>query len=163
MALQTVETQIIRDDDRYVTVKVRGIASGAWSTNATIVQANTLFGANASVPIIPLSLTDIKFTVDTGGPGYVDLQWTANNGSQTNVSILSFATAATGEWNGFSIQNNANTPTGDVCLQVNGFAAGNGFSFILTFVKDQTFQYSNINYGAIAWANTMNAYNNPWS
>jgi hypothetical protein len=156
MANNTVEVQVIRDDDRYSVIKVRGLANATWSAQSVLLQANSLMGANTSIPIVPLSLTDIKFSVDVAPAGFVDIGWISN--INTNVSLFSFGSVTTGEWNGFSIQNNANTPPGDLYISINSLGIGNSFNFIMTFVKDQAYFLNGIPYGQIAWANTPNAY-----
>lgn len=166
MANNTVEVQTIRDDDRYTTIKITGVANAAWNIlgGQTLLQANSLFGANASQNVCPLSLTDVKFSMDVGGLGYIQFYWVSPN---TNVALFTFGQIGSATFDGISIQNNANVGSapggGDVGVIVSNLAAGNSFNFILTFVKDQTFMYANIPWGVMGWANTMNAYNDPWS
>lgn len=137
MANNVVETQIIRDDDQYVTIKVTGVANSAWNVNAgaILVQANTLFGANASQVFCPLSLTDVKFSMDVGSLGYIQFVWVST--VNVNTAIMTFGQIGSATFDGQSIFNNANTPSGDVGVVVSNLGSGNSFNFVLTFVKDK--------------------------
>src|SRR5579872_4403152 len=132
MANNTVEVQTIRDDDRYTTIKVTGVANSAWNINAgqTLLQANLLFGANASQNVCPLSLTDCKFSMDVGALGYVQFYWVSPN---TNTTIMTFGQIGSATFDGISIQNNANVGSvpggGDVGIIVSNLGSGNSFNF----------------------------------
>lgn len=142
MANNVVETQFIRDDDKYVTVKVTGVANQAWNAVGLLVQANSLFGANASQSFCPLTLTDIKFSMDVGSTGYVQFVWVST--VNVNTAIGTFGQIGSATFDGIAIPNNANTPSGDVGYTVNTLGAGNSFNFILTFAKDTQAILSNI-------------------
>lgn len=173
MANNAVEVQVLRDDDRYTTLKVTGVAGSAWTATGLLLQANTLFGANASQSFCPLSLTDVKFAVDAAPAGYVAFTW-AGQANSNNQTILSFGGAGgqAGVLSGQNMFNNANTPSGDVQYVVNNLGAGNTFNFILTFAKDQS-PLLGVGFNGnvalpflgnpVAWANTTNAYNVPWA
>jgi len=135
MANNAVEIQTIRDDDQYVTVKVTGVANAAWNAAGLLIQANTLFGANASQSFCPLSLTDIKFSMDVAGTGYVQFNWVST--VNTNVAIMTFGMIGSATFDGQSIFNNANTPSGDIGYTIKNLDSGNAFNFVLTFVKDK--------------------------
>jgi hypothetical protein len=159
MANNVVETQIIRDDDSYLTIKVTGVANAAWNVNAggVLVAANTLFGAVNTQSFCPLSLTDVKFSMDVGALGYIQFNWIST--VNTNVAIMTFGQIGSAVFDGISIFNNANTPSGDVGYVVSQLQAGNSFNFVLTFVKDKQQILANV--GGVTylgnpagWANT---------
>lgn len=163
MANNVVEIQTIRDDDQYVTVKVTGVAANAWNAVGVLVQANLLFGANASQSFCPLSLTDIKFSMDVSGTGYVQFNWIST--VNTNTAIMTFGMIGSATFDGQSIYNNANTPSGDIGFTVANLGAGNAFNFVLTFVKDKQpilgkDPLVNVTYlgNPAAWANTDSWY-----
>lgn len=136
MATNIVEVQTIRDDDQYTTIKVTGVAnSSGWNANGILVQANLLFGANASQTFCPLSLTDVKFSMDVAGLGYIQFTWVST--VNTNVTIMTFGQIGSATFDGQSIYNNANTPSGDIAYTVSNLGNGNSFNFVLTFVKDK--------------------------
>src|ERR1700675_4720401 len=110
MANNVVEVQVIRDDDRYVTIKVTGVANGiGFNSNSALagmlLRANTLFGANTS-QICPLSLTDIKFSMDMAATGYIQFLWVGP--ANVNTSIMAFSSIGSATFDGITIQNNAN-------------------------------------------------------
>lgn len=161
MAANTVEIQTIRDDDQYVTVKVTGVAANAWNVNngSVIIQANLLFGANASQSFCPLSLTDVKFSMDVGAIGYIQFYWVST--VNVNTAIMTFGQIGSATFDGQSIYNNANTPSGDIGVAVSNLLVGNSFNFVLTFVKDKQpilFKdpLANVTYlgNPAGWANT---------
>lgn len=159
MANSAVEVQTIRDDDSYVTIKVTGVAGGAWNNVGPLIQANLLFGANASQSFCPLSLTDVKFSMDVGALGYVQFNWVST--VNTNTTIMTFGQIGSATFDGLSIYNNANTPSGDVNCVVSNLGAGNSFNFVLTFAKDKQpllakDPLANVTYvgNPAAWANT---------
>jgi hypothetical protein len=165
MANNVVEIQTIRDDDQYVTVKVTGVAANGWNVNAgsTLIQANQLFGSNASQAFCPLSLTDVKFSMDVGALGYIQFHWVST--VNVNTTIMTFGQIGSATFDGLSIYNNANTPSGDVGVVVSNLGAGNSFNFVLTFVKDKQpilakDPLANVTYlgNPAGWANTDSWY-----
>lgn len=137
MANNVVEVQTIRDDDQYVTVKVTGVANAAWNVNAggLLIQSNLLFGANNAQAFCPLTLTDVKFSMDVGALGYIQFEWIST--VNVNTSIMTFGQIGSATFDGIAIYNNANTPSGDVGYVVSNLGSGNSFNFVLTFVKDK--------------------------
>lgn len=153
MTFNVIETQKLNDDDHTVIVKVTGVGNGAFNANAVFLTANTLFGANASMPYCRLSLTSIQYSIDAPPVGFVQLWWAGNTGSNVNSnSIFSFGVSNDGDMNGL-IGNPIANSTGDVGITVQGFQNSNTFNFILAFMKDN---FSSPGVGA--WSNGQNAY-----
>ena len=158
---QNVFTQILRDNEKGATIKVIGSYTGANSGNTIILQSNTLFGANNTKPCL-VGITSIQYIVGIG-TGALNLQWVST--VNANVTILNFgaSSSASPPYNGefhaaeaAYLTNNANTPTGDISLQVTNMAANDFFNFIITVQKEYT--GNGTSYGAGAWANVFSAY-----
>jgi hypothetical protein len=164
MLLNAPQVQIIDDNDHQTVVKITGVFSAATSSNTVVVQANTLYGANASLPcILTVNCWEYSSSLSNGS---IVLEWVST--ANQNTTILTAGRANDG---GFAriIENNANTPTGDVNLAILGAAGGDSFSLTVSFLKKfqgQTQKGSNylgavpsvVNFGANAWANTQVGY-----
>lgn len=154
MAFNVVETQKLNDDDHTAIVKVTAVANGAFNVNTIIIQANSLFGANASMPYNRLSVTSVQYSTDAPATGYVQLWWSGNTGSSNSASntIYSFGVSNDGELNGL-VGNPIANSTGDIGITVQGFLQSNTLNFIIAVMKDNF-----TNPGAGAWANGQSAY-----
>jgi hypothetical protein len=142
VANNSVEVQKLQDDDQYCTIKVTFVANGAQTISGILLQANTLLNANASQSFCPLSLTDMKYSLNFGGTAYVQFVWVST--VNVNTAICTFGQVDSGEWDGMSIWNNANTPSGDIGYSVSAAGAGNSFNFLLTFCKDKNAVLANV-------------------
>src|ERR1019366_1265995 len=92
------------------------------NSNAVIVQANSLTGANASKAYCPLSIQDIQYVV--GVTGSIILEWVSTVAANTPILVFGSPYNSTGVYTGeFNaartalITNNANTPSGDINLK----------------------------------------------
>src|SRR5438105_3338643 len=121
MVTSTVETQKIDDNDHSAMFKVTGVAGGAWSTNSVIIQANTLFGSNASMLYNRLSVTSVQYSIDAPSAGFVQLWWAGNTGTNVNSNaIYTFGVSNDGELNGL-VGNPIANSTGDMGITVQGY------------------------------------------
>jgi len=154
--------QVLRDNEQETSWKVVGSFASA-NTGNTVLQSNTLFGANAS-KICLVGITDIQYIVGVG-TGSVTLQWVSYVNS--NVTIMNFGASSVasppygGEFNAATasyLTNNANTPSGDINIQYNNMAANDFFNFVISVQKE--YVANSAGYGAGAWANVYSKYNN---
>ena len=152
MAFNIIETQKLVDDHKTLKLKLTGVGNAAWSGYYPIVIANQLAFANASsgIPHI-LSLVECQYSTDVAPSAYVQLYWVST--VNTNVAIFTFGTSDDGVLSGL-IGNNANTPNGDIGIQISGAGAGNTVNMILTFYKELQGLPGNVaHYGVGSWAN----------
>ena len=167
MLYNTPQTQILDDQDHQTVVKITGYYNAATNANTLVVQANSLFGANASLPCI-LGLNSIEYSTSINN-GFVALEWVST--ANQNTTITSAGRFNDGAFARY-IPNNANTPTGDENLVTQGLAPGDSYTLIVSFLKEyqgQNLRNNNylgpvantVNYGAGAWANAVAAYRNP--
>lgn len=172
--LNAPQVQIIDDQDHQIVVKITGYYTAACTANTLVVQANTLFGANASLPCI-LGVNSWEYSSSLAN-GFISFEWVSNGNTNTTIMTCGrFNDGAIARY----IPNNANTPTGDVNMWTANAQAGDSFSITISFLKEydgQTLRMplvsGNVNtylgnanvisaYGAGAWANAQAAYRNP--
>ena len=152
----TVTSTVLYDDANRCKVLVTGwFLGGANTSNVTIVKANTLFGANASLPCI-LDVLCVKGVSSYNvTPGSTTLNFQFASKVNTNVDFMIVGGAGGQVQMDGLIPNFANTPSGDINLWIDGLASGDSFSMIIDLAKNNLGVTSNgiPNYGAGAWAN----------
>jgi hypothetical protein len=168
MLLNVPQVQLIDDNDHQAVVKITGFFNAATSTNGVVVQANTLYGANASLPCI-LAVNAWEYSTSLSN-GSIALEWVST--ANQNTTIMSAGRFNDGAITRF-IPNNANTPTGDVNLVTANAQPGDSYSLTVSFMKCFMGQNStlpasnannylgvitNTNIGVGAWANTQKGY-----
>ena len=142
--MANVVTQIVTDNGTKAVVKVVVQYGAANTSNTVFLQANTLFGANASKAWCPTIITNIAYFIRSAG--IVNLEWVGS----TNGSIAVFTGNNSGQLSGLMAINNAVAPTGDLNLNQAGMVNGDAYNLIITLEKDSS-RYGNT---AGAWANT---------
>ena len=151
MSVNLPETQVLVDRDDKVVVKVGGWFNTATTTNTTILQANTLYGANASAPC-PLTITAVQLVTSLAN-GFVQLYYV---GPSSNVGTLYLGRSLSSTIEAYCVNpfsaNGTLTATvpGDIGLWVNGAASGDSYSLIIQLAKEK---------GTVGWANTFSPYN----
>lgn len=139
MAADVPVVQIIYDSFDQAIVKITAYYDAATASNTLVVQANSLYGANASSPKQPiLSASRIQFVADISG--YARLEW-VNASSNANNSVIyalgsSAADLACYVPNPF-LTSNASSPC-DISLTVVGAGNNDSFTLILTLNKDNS-------------------------
>ncbi len=147
-----VQSTVIYDGGNKTVLKVVGSFGAANTTNTTLLVSNTLYGANAAGGKICL-LNILKLYYHVSLAGRVSLEWISS--VNTNATILTFGGQSGGAFLEQAFNNNANTPTGDLNLNVQNAQANDVFDFVITFNKDTGV------YGAPyagAWANVNAGY-----
>jgi hypothetical protein len=155
----TPEVQIIYDDTWKAVVKVVGFFNAATNNSNTVVQANTLFGANTS-PNAHLPLLSIARVVYSSGlaNGYMQVQWVGKNGAANSDAVI-LGSRTSGDIpqyinNPLAASNIANTAlantTGDIQLVVTGAEPFDSYTLIMTVNKENQ---------AGGWANAYVGYN----
>ena len=152
MLTNAAEIQILQDTGNQVAVKVSGYFTSANTSNTKVIVANTLFGANASKTLNDLSLTGITWTGSITSNGVVSLQY--HSTVNTNTSIMNFTGSESFPLYQTYVRNNANTPSGDINLQMIGVGPNSAYTLIAYFNKEKGNQGPNSD----AWANTENGY-----
>jgi hypothetical protein len=154
MAVNVPEVLVLDDQDHYVTVKVIGFYNAATNANSVIVTANTLRGANTSLPCI-LSLTAATYTSSMNN-GFLAIEYVSS--VNANSKAITMGRFNDGIFNQY-IPNSANTPTGDINLLQQSLGSADAFTLVLTFVKEfQGTYWASPSRGAGAWANTQVGY-----
>jgi uncharacterized membrane protein len=172
--LNAPQVQIIDDQDHQTVVKITGCYTAACTANTLVVQSNTLFGANTSLPCI-LAVNSWEYSSSLAN-GFISFEWVSNG--NTNTTIMTCGRFNDGTIARY-IPNNANTPTGDVNMWTANAQPGDSFSITISFLKQyqgQTLTFPTVtgnvqtyignvasitNYGAGAWANAQAQYRNP--
>lgn len=150
----TPEVFILDDTDHQAVIKITGYYVSAQTANVKIVTANTLRGANTSLPCI-LSIGAMEYTSSINA-GYVAVQFIGNT---SNSNAFTVGRCNDGQWNRYVPNSGPALPTGDLNLQQVNCAANDSFTIILTLIKEfQGMYWAGSNYGAGAWANTQNGY-----
>lgn len=140
MAANAPVVQILNDDGQTVVVKVTGYYTSADTSNTKIVEPVTLLFANTS-QTCKVSLQRIQYASDVAN-GTVQLYW---EGSSSNTEIMNFGGGQGGSFDAY-IVNNAASPTGNVGLRTISLGAGDNYSFVLRFNKEQGYANAYINY-----------------
>ena len=122
-----ITTQILVDNAQKTVAKAVGIMTGATTSNTLFVGASTLFGANASKFFMPTIMTKLQYAVKCNGT--VQLEWSANGG--TNTVIQAFSGYQTGYFE-MPLMNNAVAANGDLNINVASLVAGETFDFTVT-------------------------------
>ena len=145
MSANSPEVQVLADGLQTAILKVTGYYTGAATGNVTILRANNLVWANTSKPAnaCVLTISKVQYTTDIAA-GTVQLYW---GGTNSNAAIYNFGTSVSGELNAY-VTNNANTPTGDLGLFVNGAGAGDSFNFVITINKEGGYANGYVEYNA---------------
>ena len=146
MAFQTIETITLLDTDRVAQFKITGVANAVWNTNATVIQANTLRFANASMPINRLTVTSVQYSTDAAANGFIGLYYVG----ATNTAIYNFGSSDDGAFDAYIPNTTGAGVTGDIGIIVQNFQPANTFNFIITVAKD-----NEADPGRGAWANAF--------
>jgi len=170
--------QILNDDDHQTIVLVSAYYNEALNANAVVVQANTCYGGNTSLPCI-MGVNCIEYSTSIAN-GWVTLEWVSS--TNQNTTIMTFGRNSSGTLDRY-IKNLANTPTGDLNINVVNMEANDAFTLIVSLLKEYQGQtlisnggsntaVNNVNYtyagttanvsnyGAGAWANAQAHYLN---
>lgn len=158
----TPVVQVCLDTADRAKVKITAWYNGGLGTNITpangnvTIQANTLFGANASMPACILDVLAIEGNVDlTQNTEVLLIQFATTANQNTDIMAVGGPGNAI-EFNGY-IPNNANTPTGDIYITIPSGKAGDAYTLMLTLGKNNLGVLSNgVWYGQGAWANGSN-------
>lgn len=147
--------QVCYDDANRAKVKVTAWYNGGGTTSNTLIQSNTLFGANLSQACI-LEILQIEGNVDlTNNTELLHLQYVSSVNQNTDIMVIGGPGNAV-FLDGY-IPNNANTPTGDLNIFLNGGKGGDCYSLMLTFQKSNMGQTPPSGNGAAigvgSWAN----------
>jgi hypothetical protein len=156
--------QILDDQDHQTVISVSGVYTSACTgSNGIVIQANTFYGANASLPCI-ISVNAVEYDTSFAN-GSATLEYVSNGNNNTTI-----ATMGRNNSGNFSryIRNQANTPTGDINLLLNNVEPSDTFMIIVSFLKEyQGCAWANAamavgqNYGSGAWANAQAHYSQP--
>lgn len=153
MAVNTPEVVVLEDQDHFATIKIVGFYNQATNSNTVILTANTLKGANTSLPCI-LSITAIEYSSSMNN-GFLAIEYVSSVNS--NSKAFTCGRFNDGSFNRY-IPNSANTPSGDLNLLLQNLGNADAFTLMITVQKEfQGLQWAN-NYGAGAWANTQAKY-----
>ncbi len=154
MSANVPEVFVLDDTDHQSVIKITGYYTAACTTNNTIVTANTLKGANTSLPCI-LSITALEYTSSIAN-GHVDVEFVST--VNANSKAITVGRANDGQWNRY-IPNSANTASGDINLNQIGLSSGDSFTLIITCLKEfRGVYWDNTGRGSGAWANTQIGY-----
>ncbi len=153
--------QVCYDDANRAKVKVTAWYNGAagvaiGGSNSVLIQANTLFGANASQTCI-LDVLQIEGNVDlTQNTEIVQVQFVSTVNQNTDILVVGGPGNAV-FMDGY-IPNNANTPSGDILVTLTGGKAGDCYTLMMTLQKNnlgvsQLSSNGTVIIGAGAWSN----------
>lgn len=131
MAVNVPEVQILVDGERTVIAKVTAYFNGATTSNTKIIQSNATFGANTSRDCI-LDVESVQYSVSVNA-GFISLEHISKVNS--NSKIYNFSGRADGILTA-PIGNNANTPSGDINLNIVGAAQNDVINLIITMTKN---------------------------
>lgn len=140
MAANAPVVQILNDEGQTVVLKVTGYYTAGDSSNTVIANTKALMFANTSQTCL-LSLQRVQYATDVAN-GTVQLYW---EGSSANTEIFNFGSSAGGSIDAY-IVNNAASPTGNVGIRTISVGAGDNYSFVLRFNKEQGYANAFINY-----------------
>ena len=178
MIFNTPLVQILDDNDHQTVAMIAAYYSSPANANNLVIQANTLYGGNNSLPCI-LGVNSLEYNSSIAN-GFIVLEWVST--SNQNTTIFTTGRNSSGSIPRY-IRNLANTPTGDVNLSVVNMEANDTFTIIVSFLKEYEGQIlklsagntyiSNVHYtyvgptpnvnhyGAGAWSNAQIHYNQP--
>lgn len=150
MAVNIPDVQILVDTGKKTVVKVTAYYNAANNSNSTIVNANTLFGANNSAPTV-LSITEVNYSLGLAN-GYAMLYWV--NGAVANVNAVAaiMGDDAAGTLLGYmknplaSNTANLNANSGDLGLQVQGAGNQDSLTMIITMNKEVGYANADVGY-----------------
>lgn len=165
MIFNTPTIQIIDDQDHQAVIKITGMyTSACTASNSVVVQANSLFGANSSLPCM-ISVNAVEYSTSIAN-GALALEYvsTVNN----NTTITTCGRNSDGQFARY-IKNQANTPSGDINLLIDDMEANDAYTIIVSVLKEYqgavwaTPATMNVGpgYGAGAWANAVASLRNP--
>jgi len=125
-------TQILLDTQKRTVIKITG--SGADQATTTVVNANTLNGAIASLGFHELLVRKIIYNVTDGG-GYVKLYW---QGAAANVDMVNITGQGTIDFQpeAMVLINNATNPSGNIGFSTTGMTANSAYTVILDLRKN---------------------------
>lgn len=128
--------QICYDDANRAKIKVTAWYNGSPATSNTLIQANTLFGANLASPgPWLLDVLQIEGNVDlTNNTELVHVQFVSSVNQNTDIMVVGGPGNAV-FLDGY-IPNNANTPTGDLNIFLNGPKGGDCYTLMITVQKN---------------------------
>jgi hypothetical protein len=165
MLLNTPIITVLDDQDHQSVIQISATyAATNAGFNVVVIQANTLYGANTSLPCI-ICVNDVQYTSSIAN-GSLVIEYVSSGNA--NSPICTFGRANDGEIVRY-FKNQANTPTGDINLFGQNLEANDSFTIIISVLKEYlgcswaSIATMNVgqNYGAGAWANAQAHYNNP--
>lgn len=132
--------QVCYDDANRAKIKVTGWYNGGANVSVgssnTLIQANTLFGANLASPgPWLLDVLQVEGNIDlTQTTEFIHLQFVSSVNQNTDIMVVG------GPGNAVFLDgympNNANTPTGDLNIYLNNGKAGDCYSLMITLQKN---------------------------
>ena len=141
MAANAPEVQILNDEGQTVVLKVTGYYTSSDTSNTVIANTKALMFANTSQTCL-LSLQRIQYATDVAN-GSVQLYWEGSS----NSAIMNFGGGMGGSFDAYII-NNAAAPTGNVGIRTISVGAGDTYSFVLRFNKEQGYANAFIGYNS---------------
>ena len=153
MAVNVPEVVVIDDNDHQTVLKIVGFFNAATSSN-TKIQANTFKGANTSITPCLVGVVNILYSTSFSN-GSIALEYVST--VNTNTRIAQVGRCNDGELNKY-VPNNANTPSGDMNINIANAGANDSFTMYVTCLKEMQGAYWAFNAGAGAWANTQVGY-----
>jgi hypothetical protein len=142
MPANLIDVQLIGDSGELAISKAVGYFTETTNANTVLISSNDLRFANSTAGVCIVQIEEVQYT-SSMIEGYARLYY---EGENANAEILAISTG-TGTLKQ-SMPNSANTPTGNVMLEVFNAKSGDSFTLITTSRKVSGFANAALVYAA---------------
>jgi hypothetical protein len=142
MAANTINVQLLADSGEKVISKAVGYFTDTINANSVLISANTLRFANNNVGSCIVDVEEVQYTSSMLG-GYVRLYY--SGAEESEIVAISTGTGTINK----TISNSANTPTGNVVIDVYNAQSGDSFTIIVTGRKVSGFANAALTYASL--------------